>query len=180
MSTVKSIETYFSIRGISDKVNLQQDSQDVDSLADYVSRDTLAEYGSFFVYADNGEILNIWGISAYTPRDASLVDLIYSAAAEHKRIARQNRKRTHWIGLAGLRGYIPQCCDVYASKRAAINSLMQTHDLSENSKYARELSKYGYTDLILHKHGNEYAEVTECDCDDPATHSDTGDSPFDD
>ena len=82
-------------------------------------------------------------------------------------------KRLHWIGMAGMRGYLPNYCEVFASEESAIDSLLDLHDLSDRSKYARELRQYGYTDLILHKHGNEYCEVTSCDCDDPATHSDS-------
>jgi hypothetical protein len=92
MSTVESIDKYFSIRGIQDNVHLVSDSQDIDSLASYVDRSVLSEYGCFFEVIGDAEITLIYGCTTSTPWSTSRVELIYSAAQLHARIKRQNRK----------------------------------------------------------------------------------------
>lgn len=93
-------------------------------------------------------------------------------------MAEQNR--IHYIAMAGLHGCIPNYCDVYASFDDAVESLCQVHDLGPYSRFRKELKKHGYTELNLRKHGNAYAEVSECSCEEPWIHSDSGESPFDD
>lgn len=98
--------------------------------------------------------------------------------------------RKHFIGMAGLHGCIPNFCDVYATFDDAVESLCQVHDLGPRSRFRRELKKFGYVELrlndekiggiVLEGHGNEYAEIIECECDEPWVHSDSGESPFDD
>lgn len=99
--------------------------------------------------------------------------------------------RKHFIGMAGLHGYIPNYCDVYATFDDAVEGLCQIHDLGPRSRFRRELKKFGYVELRLHSkqinggfwvegHGNEYAEIIECECAEPWVHSDDGESPFDD
>lgn len=78
----------------------------------------------------------------------------------------------HYIALAGLHGCMPNYCEAFDTESDAIHALLDLHELSSRSVYAMELRHNGYTELRLHKHGNEYAEVTFCDCDDPDQHSD--------
>ena len=77
---------------------------------------------------------------------------------------------THYIGMAGLHGCLPQTCASYESVEAAADSLAETHGLGKRRTTAlrRDLS----LELNLHRDGNEYAEIVECDCDDPAQHDD--------
>lgn len=86
----------------------------------------------------------------------------------------------HYIAMAGLRGCLPEYCEVYADRESAIDGICFVHDIGEYSKFRKNLKRDGYTDLILHPrkspphpgHGNQYAEVTECSCDTPWIHSD--------
>ena len=90
----------------------------------------------------------------------------------------------HFIGMAGLHGCIPNFCDVYASFDDAVESLCLIHELGPRSKFRKELKRTGYTELHLNDymvggiqmegHGNEYAEISVCDCDTPEIHSDSG------
>lgn len=92
MSTPKSIDQYFTIRGIQDEVTLLQgDSQDYDFVREHVFDPSVdvSEYGSFFVYSVPGEIQLIWGVSPHW----MYVDLIYSARQLHNKIARRNKAR---------------------------------------------------------------------------------------
>ena len=96
----------------------------------------------------------------------------------------------HYIGMAGLRGCLPQTCDVYAEFDDAVDSLCLIHDLGIYSKFRKELKRDGFVELHLHDwqtlnkngvpfgpvypgHGNEYAEIIECDCNEPWIHSDS-------
>lgn len=99
--------------------------------------------------------------------------------------------RKHYIAMAGLHGCLPNYCDVYASYDDAVEGLCQIHDLGKYSKFRKELKKFGYTELRLYSeqinggfwvegHGNEYAQIVECECAEPWVHSDSGESPFDD
>lgn len=92
----------------------------------------------------------------------------------------QQSNRKHFIGMAGLHGCMPNYCDVYASYDDTVESLCQIHDLGKYSRFRKELKRDGTVELNLHKHGNEYAEVSECECNEPWIHSDSGESPFDD
>ena len=78
---------------------------------------------------------------------------------------------THYIGMAGLHGCIPQTCDVYETAKDAADSLAQTHDLGQ--KRTAALRRDLYLELNLHRDGNEYAEITSCDCANPSQHSDS-------
>ena len=76
----------------------------------------------------------------------------------------------HYIGQAGLHGCMPNYSDVFETYEDAVESLAQVHELGRNRK--RELKRNGYIELNLRRDGNEYAEVTECECDEPEVHSD--------
>ena len=39
---------------------------------------------------------------------------------------------THYIGMAGLHGYLPATCDVYDSVKSAAESLASIHELGKN------------------------------------------------
>jgi len=69
---------------------------------------------------------------------------------------------SHYLALAGLHG----CMCQYSS---AVDDLAQLHDLGRDRK--RKLKRTGYLELNLHRDGNEYCEITECDCDDPEVHN---------
>ena len=77
----------------------------------------------------------------------------------------------HYIGMAGLHGYLPQTCDVYDSIKNAADSLAQTHELGRDRR--RQLQRDCYLELNLQRDGNEYCEITECECDSPEMHSDS-------
>ena len=80
------------------------------------------------------------------------------------------KTKKHFIGMAGLYGYLPIYCDFFDSYNDAVESLADLHELGK--KRRAELKKNGFIELNLHKDGNEYAEITECDCSDPSQHSD--------
>ena len=77
----------------------------------------------------------------------------------------------HFIGMAGLHGCLPQTCDVYDSIRDAADSLASIHDLGK--RRTAMLRRDLYLELNLHRDGNEYAEIEECNCGDPSRHSDS-------
>ena len=79
--------------------------------------------------------------------------------------------KTHYIGMAGLHGCLPQTCDVYETYQDAVDSLASIHELGKTRSAA--LKKHGYLELNLHRDGNEYCEIEECDCDTPEVHSDS-------
>ncbi len=77
----------------------------------------------------------------------------------------------HFIGMAGLHGYLPQTCDVYDTYDDAVDSLADLHELGKRRR--AELRRDGFLELNIRRDGNEYCEITECDCDDPECHSDS-------
>ena len=82
--------------------------------------------------------------------------------------------RTHYIAMGGLRGCLPNFCDVYWDRNDAIEYACFIHDIGPYSKFRKQLKKFGFADLDLGKHGNEYMEVAECHCLEPWVHSDEG------
>jgi len=78
--------------------------------------------------------------------------------------------KTHYIAMAGLHGYMPNMCESHETYEGAVDSLASLHDLGKNRR--AELKRNGYIELNLHRDGNEYAEITECDCGDPESHND--------
>lgn len=79
--------------------------------------------------------------------------------------------KKHYIAMAGLAGCIPNYCEVYESFESAVDSICEIHELGR--VYRARLAKDSYVDLKLKRHGNEYAEITECNCDLACQHSDT-------
>jgi hypothetical protein len=77
----------------------------------------------------------------------------------------------HFIGMAGLHGYMPSCCDVYQTPEDAAESLGSIHELEDSE--IEELVNDWYLELDLHERGNEYCEISVCECDEPWIHSDS-------
>lgn len=80
--------------------------------------------------------------------------------------------KTHYIVVGGLRGYMPNFCEVYTNKSGCYDHIAFIHELSTGyiAKLARENGDY--VPLNLHKHGNEYSSITECQCMEPHIHQD--------
>jgi hypothetical protein len=68
----------------------------------------------------------------------------------------------HFIGMAGLAGYLPNFAEAYETREDATWSLLSIHELDEKSPKGRDLVADGYVSLDIHEDGNEYAEVIEC------------------
>jgi len=86
--------------------------------------------------------------------------------------------KKHYIAMGGLHGYLPSHCDVYPTYNDAVESLVELYSLGKKRK--KELQDNSYLELYLHGDkfpficdGNEYCEITECNCDNPAIHSDS-------
>jgi len=79
--------------------------------------------------------------------------------------------KTHFIAMAGLRGYLPNYCEVFPSGQAALESLIDLHELETDWNRRAELTSDWFVDLDIHEHGNEYAEIVECNCPNPQEHS---------
>ena len=78
--------------------------------------------------------------------------------------------KKHFIAMAGICGCLPNFCESYKTKKGAVETLAAIHELSKRA--TRELSRDCYLSLDIHKHGNEYAEIQECNCDSPEDHND--------
>lgn len=76
----------------------------------------------------------------------------------------------HYIAMAGLHGCLPNYVALHESKLAALTDLADMHELGRAKR--RELLGSGSVELSTSKHGNEYAEVIECDCSHPEQHDD--------
>lgn len=72
------------------------------------------------------------------------------------------RPAKHYIGMAGLCGYMPNYTTVGATRGEVAEDLGQLHELS--GRAIAKLRRDCYLDLDLHSHGNEYAEIVVCDC----------------
>ena len=78
--------------------------------------------------------------------------------------------KKHWIAGAGLHGCLFNYCAVLDSYDAAVDNLAEAHELGRTRKAA--LKGAGYLELNLKRDGNEYCEITECDCATPEVHQD--------
>ena len=83
---------------------------------------------------------------------------------------------THYIAMAGLYGYLPQYCQSHESFENAVDDLVELccYDTDEqDEKDIREALEFdGFANLEMGKHGNEYAEIQECNCSEPEIHND--------
>lgn len=68
--------------------------------------------------------------------------------------------RAHYHAMAGMHGCMPNANYVLESYDAAIDSLVELHELGK--KRERALRRDGTLELNLRRDGNEYCEVTEC------------------
>lgn len=75
----------------------------------------------------------------------------------------------HFIGMAGIHG-CPATCDVYDSVKDAAESLASLHERGD--RFRRELQRNQYAELRP-QDGNEYCEISECECSEPEIHSDS-------
>ena len=73
----------------------------------------------------------------------------------------------HYIAMSGTHGCLPDYCHTYDTIDEAVDALMDLHELDETLR--TEFIEYQYIELT---YGAEYAEVVECDCDDPDCHND--------
>jgi hypothetical protein len=82
----------------------------------------------------------------------------------------RHSKQVHYIAMGGLHGYLPSHCNVYDTEEEAIASLVDFYELGK--KRARVLRRDLSLELNPKRDGNEYIEITECDCDTPEVHND--------
>jgi len=76
----------------------------------------------------------------------------------------------HWIAGAGLHGYLFNTCNSYDSYSDAVESIADLHDLGRH-RHA-ELRRNRGIELNLRRDGNEYIEITPCNCSTPEVHND--------
>lgn len=69
----------------------------------------------------------------------------------------------HYHAIAGMHGCMPNYNSVHTVYGEAVDDLVSLHELGNNWKL--NLRRDGYLELKLKKHGNEYCEITECECD---------------
>jgi hypothetical protein len=85
----------------------------------------------------------------------------------------------HYIAMSGQHGCLPDHCEVFESKKDAVQDLGQLFELGRTR--AARLRKDSYLELTPNPieerqgedFGAEYCEITECDCDNPLVHSDS-------
>lgn len=75
----------------------------------------------------------------------------------------------HYIAMAGMRGYLPNYCEVYYDPGDAAEDLANMHDLTPEDQAI--LAEKLYLGLPSEA-GNEYAEIQICHCETPEIHSD--------
>ena len=78
--------------------------------------------------------------------------------------------KIHYIAMAGLHGCLPNVSESHDDYALAVESMASLHELGKNR--TRELKKNGCLELNLHRDGNEYIEIVECNCNDPESHDD--------
>lgn len=85
-------------------------------------------------------------------------------------------RRKHYVGMAGLHGCLPATCSSYDTIAQAAESLGDIHS-TDTGRHGSEwvtnqLIRYHYVELDLHTHGNEYASIDVCHCDNRSDHDD--------
>jgi len=71
--------------------------------------------------------------------------------------------KKHYIAMAGLHGYLPQYYASHDTYEEAMEDLISLHEI-EDRELKEELKETGFVYLDIQYHGNEYAEIIECDC----------------
>ena len=79
-------------------------------------------------------------------------------------------RKTHWVAMAGIHGCMCNYVSGHDTYEGAVEALAELHELGKGRR--RELKRDGYLELNMRRDGNEYAEVSECDCDRPEDHDD--------
>lgn len=75
---------------------------------------------------------------------------------------------THYIAMAGMHGCSPNYCTSHESYTDAVEDLAALHELGRRRIQA--LRRDGSIELNIQRDGNEYAEIIECECDNPSDH----------
>jgi hypothetical protein len=82
---------------------------------------------------------------------------------------------THYIAMGGLHGYMPSHCGVWDTYEGAVSDMVSMYELGKGR--AKLLKKDGSLELRndgdefpFINDGNEYIEITECNCDEPWIH----------
>lgn len=76
----------------------------------------------------------------------------------------------HYVAMAGLYGCTPNFCESCDTLEDAVEALADLHELGQKRK--AQLKWDRHIELDLRRDGNEYAKISECNCDDPAQHND--------
>ena len=88
--------------------------------------------------------------------------------------------KKHYIAMSGSHGCLPDHCEVFETHADAVSDLAMLFELGRTRK--ARLRKNSYLELTPSPieardedfgFGAEYCEITECDCDNPAIHSDS-------
>jgi hypothetical protein len=82
---------------------------------------------------------------------------------------------THIIAMAGIHGCMPNVCEVYESVGDAVEAMADLHELGRDR--TRKLRRDCYLELNCARDGNEYIEITACECDTPGDHTESGEWP---
>lgn len=79
--------------------------------------------------------------------------------------------KAHWVGMAGLHGYMPNYTTVGETRGDVAEDLGFIHELS--GRKIKQMRRDNYLELDLYTHGNEYCEIVVCDCgQDISSHDD--------
>lgn len=76
----------------------------------------------------------------------------------------------HYIVMAGLHGCMPNYCASHSNRQNAIEDGICLSELGRDR--ARAFARDLYIELNLRRDGNEYMEISECDCSTPEIHND--------
>jgi hypothetical protein len=78
---------------------------------------------------------------------------------------------THYIGMNGTYGCMPDSCNAYQTNKDACDSLADLLELTDDQR--TELADNGIV-ACKQDQGADYASVTQCNCDKPWEHDDQG------
>jgi hypothetical protein len=122
----------------------------------------------------------------FLPSDAFIMGRLHNENKLHTAAYEYAKERgmlpvvvPHYIAMSGQHGCLPDHCEVFESKKDAVQDLVQLFELGRTR--AARLRKDSYLELIPNPieekqgedFGAEYCEITVCDCDNPLAHSDS-------
>lgn len=85
---------------------------------------------------------------------------------------------THWIAMGGFHGCLPDFCTACSTKEAAIETLVDLLAYEEDSPTEEEvrdaLNEFEIATFERYPVTADYAEIRECNCDNPSVHCDDG------